>query len=82
MFNSLVESKVIAKNVKQIIGALLLVIRYVRVRSLPMVNKSEVLRWIKCHALILGYFISPTRLLCMLELLLDTIIYHVSDFWW
>ena len=82
MFHGLVESKIIAKNVKQVISALLLIIRYVRVTSLPLVNKTEVFRRIQCHALILVNVMSPTRLLILLELLLDTIIYHVSDFWW
>ena len=45
-------------------------------------NKSEVFRLIQCHALMLVKATSSTRLLILLELLLDTIIYHVSDFWW
>ena len=45
-------------------------------------NKTEVFRWIQCHALILVNVMSPAHLLILLELLLDTIIYHVGDFWW
>ena len=47
-----------------------------------MVNKSEILCRIKFHALMLGNVTSPTRLLVLLELLLDALINHICDFWW